>query len=213
MRVAALTTNFGWTPGAVVLSTADYGRGWAAPQPTALAVKTRAGANPQIMRRAIEHALGPKNGLDVLTERGREGRMIGSVREGLAQLATISTLLILASILAMAAALASAIWQRRSSLAALKLSGVEPSRLRRLLLLESALTLSVGAVAGAAWGIYGQVALDGYLTSTTGFPVRSLGASWRPVEVLVLVFAASLAISAVPTWFTARVPARIALEE
>ena len=213
MRVAALTTNFGWTPGAVVMSSADYARGWSEPQPTAFAVKTRAGTNPQAMRRAVGHALAPNNGLDVLTARGREARMIGSVREGLAQLATISTLLILASILAMAAALASAIWQRRSSLAALKLSGVERSRLRRLLLLESALTLSVGAVAGAAWGIYGQVALDGYLTSTTGFPVRNLGANLRPLEVLVFVFAASLAISALPTWFTARVPARTALEE
>jgi putative ABC transport system permease protein len=213
MRVAALTTNFGWTPGAVVLSTADYARDWVTPQPTALAVQTNAGTNAQAMRRAIEHALGSNNGLDVLTARGREGRMISSVRSGLAQLATISTLLIFASILAMAAALASAIWQRRSSLAALKLSGVQPSRLRRLLLLESALTLSVGAVAGAAWGIYGQVALDGYLTSTTGFPVRNLGANWRPAEVLVLVFAASLAISALPTWFAARVPARTALED
>jgi putative ABC transport system permease protein len=139
--------------------------------------------------------------------------MIGSVRSGLSQLATISTLLILASILAMAAALASAIWQRRNSLAELKLSGVKQSRLRRLLLLESALMLIVGAVAGAAWGIYGQVALDGYLTATTGFPVRSLGANWRPLEVLLFVFVASLAISSIPTWLTARVPARVALEE
>jgi putative ABC transport system permease protein len=213
MRVAALTTNFGWTPGAVVLSITDYARGWAAPQPTALAVETRAGADPQATHSAVKRALGPSNGLDVLTARGREQRMIGSVRSGLAQLATISTLLVLASILAMAAAMASAIWQRRSSLAALKLSGVRPPRLRGLLLLESALMLSVGAVAGAAWGIYGQVALDGYLTSTTGFPVRSLGASWRPVAVLILVFIASLAISVLPTWLAARVPARTALEE
>jgi ABC-type lipoprotein release transport system permease subunit len=139
--------------------------------------------------------------------------MIGSVREGLGQLATIATLLVLASILAMAAALASTIWQRRASLAALKLSGVRPRRLRRLLLLESTLMLSVGAVAGAAWGIYGQVALDGYLTTTTGFPVKRLGASLRPIEVLVVVFIASLAISGIPTWFAARVPARVALEE
>jgi putative ABC transport system permease protein len=213
IRVAALTTNFGWTPGAVVLSAADYARDWTSAQPTALAIRARSGTDPQAMRRAVEHALGSSNGLDVLTARGREQRMIGSVRSGLAQLATISTLLILASILAMAAALASAIWQRRSSLAELKLSGVRQPRLRRLLLLESALMLSVGAVAGAAWGIYGQVALDGYLTSTTGFPVRSLGASWRPVAVLILVFIASLAISALPTWFAARVPARTALEE
>jgi hypothetical protein len=31
--------------------------------------------------------------------------------------------------------------------------------------------------------------------------------------VLVLVFIASLAISALPTWFASRVPARTALEE
>ncbi|HTZ86350.1 MAG TPA: FtsX-like permease family protein [Solirubrobacteraceae bacterium] len=213
MKVAALTTNFGWSPGAIVLNAADYARGWAAPQPTALAVKTRGGVDPQAARRAVEGALEPGNGLDVLTSRGRETRMNSVVREGLSQLATISTLLILASILAMAAALASAIWQRRISLATLKLSGVQPSRLRRILMLESALMLSVGAIAGAAWGIYGQVALDGYLTSTTGFPVRSLGASWRPLLVLVFVFVASLAIAAIPTWFTARIPARAALEE
>ncbi len=213
MRIAALTTNFGWTPGAVVLSNSDYEHAWETTQPTALAVKTQAGTNPQVMRVEIERALNPNNGLEVLGAHAREVKMNGSVREGLAQLATISTLLILASILAMAAALASAIWQRRTSLAVLKLSGVKPPRLRRLLLLESALMLGVGAVAGAAWGIYGQVALDGYLTTTTGFPVERLGGSWRPGEVLVFVVIGSLAISAIPTWFAVRVPERAALEE
>jgi predicted lysophospholipase L1 biosynthesis ABC-type transport system permease subunit len=165
------------------------------------------------MRTAVARSLGPGNGLSVLTAAGREESMNGTVREGLSQLATISTLLILASILAMAAALASAIWQRRISLAALKLDGVTEARLRQLVLLESALMLSVGAVAGALWGLYGQVALDGYLTSTTGFPVRSLGGNWRPLEVLVLVFIGSLAISVTPTWIAARVPERVALEE
>ena len=153
------------------------------------------------------------NGLEVLTAQARDAKINGSAREGLGQLATIATLLALASILAMAAALASAIWQRRTSLAELKLSGVRPPRLQSLLLLESALMLSVGAVAGAAWGIYGQIALDGYLTTTTGFPVKRLGESVRPVEVLALVIVASLAISALPAWLAARVPASVALEE
>jgi len=166
-----------------------------------------------VVRREVDRVLGPKNGLEVLLAQTREAKIIGSAREGLSQLATISTLLVIASIMAMAAALASAIWQRRNSLAALKLSGVRPSRLRRLLLLESAVMLGVGAAAGAAWGIYGQVALDGYLTASTGFPVTRLGASWRPLEVLVVVFLVSLAISVVPTWFAALVPARVALEE
>jgi putative ABC transport system permease protein len=213
VRIAALTTNFGWSPGAVVVSTAEYARAWETQQTTALAVRVRPGVDPLVVRGQIERALGPHNGLEVISASTREARMIGSVREGLGQLATIATLLVLASILAMAAALASTIWQRRASLAALKLSGVRPRRLRRLLLLESTLMLSVGAVAGAAWGIYGQVALDGYLTTTTGFPVKRLGASLRPIEVLVVVFIASLAISGIPTWFAARVPARVALEE
>jgi predicted lysophospholipase L1 biosynthesis ABC-type transport system permease subunit len=165
------------------------------------------------VRSKIEHSLAPRNGLEVLTAQVREANMNGSVREGLGQLTTISKLLVLASILAMAAALASAIWQRRNSLAELKLSGVEPSRLRRLLLLESTLMLSVGAVTGAVWGIYGQIALDGYLRTTTGFPVTRLGEIVRPVEVLAFVIIASLAISVVPAWLTARVPARVALEE
>jgi putative ABC transport system permease protein len=212
-RVAALTTNFGWSPGAVVIGTADYARAWQTMKPTALAINTQPQADPQVVRREIESALGPHSGLEVLSAQARETKMVGSVREGLGQLATISTLLVLASILAMAAALASAVWQRRVSLAALKLSGVREARLRRLLLLESALMLSVGAVAGAAWGIYGQVALDGYLKITTGFPVERLGASLRPVEVLIVVLVASLVISAIPTWFTARVSAGVALEE
>jgi cell division protein FtsX len=165
------------------------------------------------MRKEVERALKPSNGLEVLSTRERETKINGVAHEGLAQLGTISTLLIVASILAMAAALASAIWQRRSSLAALKLSGARTPRLRRLLLLESALTLSVGAVTGAAWGIYGQVALDGYLTNTTGFPVMRLGASWRPAEIVIFVIVFSLAISAAPTWLASRVPVRLALEE
>jgi putative ABC transport system permease protein len=213
VRIAALTTNFGWSPGAVLLNTADYAHAWDTTQPTALAVKVRPGVNPQVVRGEIERALGPDNGLEVLTAQARDAKINGSAREGLGQLATIATLLALASILAMAAALASAIWQRRTSLAELKLSGVRPPRLQSLLLLESALMLSVGAVAGAAWGIYGQIALDGYLTTTTGFPVKRLGESVRPVEVLALVIVASLAISALPAWLAARVPASVALEE
>jgi ABC-type lipoprotein release transport system permease subunit len=120
---------------------------------------------------------------------------------------------VLASILAMAAALASAMWQRRRSLAELVLSGVRVPRLLSLLLLESALTVGVGALAGAVWGLYGQVALDGYLTATTGFPVARLGGNVRPLEVLALVVTVSLVLAMLPAWLTARVPPRAALEE
>lgn len=212
-RIAALTTNFGWSPGAIVLSSSAYARAWQTTQATALLVSVQPRVSSVAVRSEVERALGPKNGLEVLLARSRETKMIGSAHEGLSQLGTISTLLVLASILAMAAALASAIWQRRRSLAVLKLSGVRPHRLRSLLMLESAVMLGVGTVTGAAWGLYGQVALDGYLTSTTGFPVERLSASWRPLEVLVVVFVVSLAVAAIAAWLTSRVSPRVALEE
>jgi putative ABC transport system permease protein len=211
-RIAALSTNFGWTPGAIVMSAASYSRVWATTQPTALAVKIRPGVSLGEVHTSIRRALGPSSGLEVLTAQSRDGKINGSVSEGLAQLASISTLLILASILALAVALTSAISQRRTSLAALKVSGVTQARAWCVVMLESTLLLIVAAILGAAWGIYGQVALDGYLTGTTGFPVQRLGAGWRPLEVLVAVFIASLAISAIPTWFAARAPAMLALQ-
>jgi putative ABC transport system permease protein len=212
-RIAALTTNFGWTPGAVVLGAATYSRVWATTQPTTLAVRTRPGVGTPVVQGEIVRALGSTSGLEVLSPQSRNAKLSGVVREGLAQLATISILLILASILALAVALASAIWQRRTSLAALKLSGLTRSRAWRVVMVESALLLIVGAIVGAAWGIYGQVALDGYLTGTTGFPVQRAGGSLRPAELLAFVVIVTLAICAVAGYPAARVPARVALEE
>ena len=93
------------------------------------------------------------SGLEVVDRSGaRRPRSTRSPSEGLGQLGEISTLLTIAAILALAAALASAIWQRRVSLAELRLTGVTPARLRRLLLLESALMLGAGCLTGALAG-------------------------------------------------------------
>ncbi len=47
----------------------------------------------------------------------------------------------------------------------------------------------------------------------TGFPVASLAASPRPVEILALVIAAVLAIVALPAWLASRVSPTLALNE
>ena len=72
------------------------------------------GANPIAVRDAIERSWGPNSGLEVLTAKAREARIDSSASEGLGQTREISTLLLLAAILAMAAALGSSIWQRRT---------------------------------------------------------------------------------------------------
>jgi putative ABC transport system permease protein len=132
--------------------------------------------------------------------------------EGLGQLQEISTLLLLAAIAAMVAALASSLRQRREWLAGLRLSGAEPARLQRILLLEAALMLGAGCLTGAIAGIYGEVIIDGFLRGVTGFPLASIVTGTRALEVFVLVLALAIAIMAIPGWRASRVSPGLALE-
>lgn len=212
-RIAATTTNLAWIPGVVFIGSSDYRRWWASTLPTALAVQLAPGASLQKVQHEVEGAVGPGSGLEVSSAHFREASIDALTSEGLSQLGEISTLLLLAAILAMAAALTSAIWERRISLAGLRLSGVRPHRLRRILLVEAALMLGAGCVTGAIAGIYGQVVIDGYLEHVTGFPVARLGASLRPLEIFALVIAVVLVIVAIPGWFASRVSPTVALNE
>jgi len=212
-RVAALTSNLAWSPGVVFMSTGDFTRAWDIAAPSALAVHPTRAAGIQHVRAEIIHKLGASSGLEVATARTREGRIDALTSEGLSQLGLISTLLVLAAIVALAAAFASSIHQRRGALAGLRLTGAQPARLRRILLVEGSLMLGAGCITGALAGVYGQFVIDAYLRHVTGFPVASAGASVRPLEVLALVLAATLAIVAIPGWLASRVSPALALAE
>jgi putative ABC transport system permease protein len=212
-RIAATTTNLGWPTGVIVMNTADYTRAWRTSAPTALGVVLKPGVKVSQALSTIGRYLGPGSGLEAVPAPSRAARIETSSSEGTSQLAEISTLLVIAAILAMSAALGSAIWQRRPSLASLRLAGAPPGRLRQVLIMEAALTLSAGCATGLVAGIYGQVVIDRYLKHVTGFPVASLGASWRPLVILAVVVAAVLALVAVPAWFAARVPLALALQD
>jgi putative ABC transport system permease protein len=214
-RIAALTTNLAWPPGVIFIGSADYSHFWSTSAPTALGVQLRPGANIKLARDAIAQALaraGSSNGLEVATAAKRESSIDGLTSEGLGQLQAISTLLLLAAIAAMAAALGSSLRQRRAWLAGLRLSGAPPGRLRRILLLEAALMLGVGCLTGAIAGVYGELIIDGFLRHVTGFPLASILTGTRPLEVFVLVLASAIAIMAIPGWRASRVSPGLALE-
>jgi putative ABC transport system permease protein len=211
-KVAATTTNLTWSSGAILMSTTDYRRALGISAPTALGADLLPGTNVQGARQAIERTLGPMSGIEALTPDVRAARTSAVAREGLSKLNEISTLLLLAAILAVATALTSAIWQRRASLAGLRLSGAEPHRLWRILLTEAILMLAAACLTGALAGIYGQIVIDSYLRHVTGFPVAGIAAGWRPLEIFALVVAIVLVIVAVPGWLASRVPPKLALE-
>jgi ABC-type lipoprotein release transport system permease subunit len=205
-------TNLGWTAGALLMNTTDYTRLWSTHSSTALGVDLAPGTNLTTARRAVQQELGPTSGLEVISASTRAARFGAIAGEGLSRLAEISTLLMVAAVLALVAALASAIWERRSSLSGLRLEGSPPSRLRRILLTESVLLLGAGCLTGVLPGIYGQVVIDGYLQHTTAFPVTAFAAPLRPLAIFAIVLVVVLALVSIPTWSASRVSPALALE-
>ncbi|HSZ04614.1 MAG TPA: ABC transporter permease [Solirubrobacteraceae bacterium] len=211
--LAATTTDLAWSPGAVLMDSSDYSRLWETALPTALGVDLVTGASEPRAGSAIARVLGARSGLEVSTAHALEKRIDALTSAGLRRLGEISTLLVLAAILAMSAALGSSVWQRRASLAGLRLAGVRAARLRRILLTEAMLMLGAGCVTGAIAGIYGEVIIDGYLEHVSGFPVASLAASGRPLEIIALVIVVALIVVAIPAWAASRASPTLALDE
>jgi putative ABC transport system permease protein len=212
-RVAATTTNLGWSPGAITLNGADYRRAWRSATATALEVDLSPNADPVATRTAIARALGPDRGLRVQLAAQRARGINAAASQGLNRLGQIALLLLVAAVLAMAAAMGAAIWQRRASLAALRIQSFTPAQLWRVLLLEAGVVLGAGCFTGAAAGIYGQLGIDRYLTVVTSFPIAPAPGGWRTLETFAFVVAAALAVVAVPGWFASRVPPHIGLQE
>lgn len=211
-RVAAITTNLGWSAGAIVLNTSDYRRAWASADPSALEVDVRRGSDPQMVRQEILRALGPSSGLQVQTSAQRAATADGLARQGLSRLSQISLLLVVIAALAMAAAMGAAIWQRRRSLASLRVQSFRPRQLRFVLLYESGLVLGASCFVGALVGVYGHLLADRYLMLATGFPTTLSPQGPKAIEVLVLVLAAALAVLAIPGYLASQTSPAMALE-
>jgi len=211
-RLAAITTNFGWSPGAIVINTGDYRAAWLSGDASALEVTLAPGVPPAAGRRAVQAALGGTSPFSVQTAAEREHGFRATTRAGLSRLQQIATLLIVAAALAIAAAIGAMIWQRRRRLAEMKLVGIRATSLWKALLLESALLLGIGSALGAVFGLYGQQLLDRALNAATGFPVdHSIGVVGA-ITSLGLVVAIATIVAAVPGYYAARVPASVAFD-
>jgi putative ABC transport system permease protein len=206
LRVAAISTNLGWPPGAIILDSGDYAQAWGSTDPSAYEIQIRPGVSASQVRRSAQRVLASQQGLAVETVDERERRHRALVDQGLSRLTQIKLLVLLAGALAVAGALGSMIWQRRDLIAFMKVDGYRRGVLWRWLVCESALMLAAGCFIGAVFGLYGQL-LDSYaLANVTGLPI-SLG-----VEAVIaatsflLVSAIAVAIVAVPGYLVVRVP-------
>jgi putative ABC transport system permease protein len=212
-RLAAISTNIGWAPGAIILSATDYASAWESAQPSAYNVLLAPGVSPAHGREAIQRALGAGSGLTVQTAAQHAGKQRKLTREGLERLSQIATLILAAAVLAMAAAIGAMIWQRRPRLAKLKLEGFSPGDLWATILFESLVLLLVGCASGAIVGLLGQQLLDRALSAVINYPVVRSVALPTALASLALVTAAALAVLSVPGYLAARVPAALALQD
>ncbi len=212
-RVAAITTNIGWTPGAITINTNDYRRYWLTSNPTALEVILRPGVSQLAGKQAAERAIGYQPALRVETTDERVAIFEATASEGLRSLGQISTLLLVTAALAVAAVLGAAIWQRRGRLASRKADGFDDFELWRALMLESLIAVGIGCIDGVVLGFYGHALASRWLTLTTGFPAPfSLGDAQVLLSV-ALVTLITIVTVAVPGLSAARVPPQVSFQE
>jgi putative ABC transport system permease protein len=240
MRVAALSTNLGWPPGALVLNADDYARAWGSADPSAYQLQLAPGASPAAVSRAAARALehtsttaggpvrnagsmlgllrasrtqGAPTALRAESVGHRERRHEAQAAQGLSRLTEIRSLVLIAAVLAMAAAMGAMIWQRRARLADMKVDGFSRLVLWRALLWESAILLGVGCALGAVFGLYGQLLLTRALSVVNGFPVIEASPLPAALGSFALITAVAVAIVALPGYLAARVRPSVGMQE
>lgn len=204
-RVAAITTNLGWPAGAILINADDHARSWQSDAATAYAVQLAAGVPPDVGRAEVSRALGRRAALRVEPASERIERQRESARSGLARLSQITSLTLVAAVLAMAAAIAGLLWQHRRTVARQKLDGHKTPRLWGALFIEAGTLVITGCLAGAVFALLGQVLCTRGVAAVTGFPVvqgiRFDIVAWSAGSVVL----ASLVVVAVPGYLVARV--------
>jgi putative ABC transport system permease protein len=210
LRVAALISNLGWPPGAIIMNSSDYARAWESGDPSAYVIRAQPRTSPAGLRRLIQRRLGPETGLTVETSAERERRHYALASQGLSRLTQIRLLVLIAAVLASTGAMGAMIWQRRDLVAFIKCQGYRKDVLWRWLLCESAVLLVAGCSIGAVFGLFAQLLGSHFLASVTGFPVVFAIEPIAAISSFALLSIVAITVVALPGYLVVRVPPRTA---
>jgi putative ABC transport system permease protein len=208
VRLAGITTNLGWPPGAVILNAAEYASGWQDSSPSAYEIQTTASSNPADVRARVAALLVDQPGLAVETAGQRAQRHYALAAQGLERLTQIRHLVVVSAVLALIAAMLSLLWQRRDRIAFDRSNGFSPRVLWGSLVIESTVLLLAGSLFGASWGLYAQLLGSHFLAVVTGFPIVFNIEGVAAITGFVVVGPVAVAVLAVPGYFAASVRAR-----
>jgi putative ABC transport system permease protein len=207
LRVAAFSTNLGWSPGAIIINSRDYAKAWGSSEPSAYEIQVKPGVAPAVVKRELAQAVGSAAGLAVETFAERQHRHFALIDQGLARLTQIKLLVLIAGALAIAGAMGSMIWQRRDLIAFMKVDGYRRGVLWRWLLCETILMLAAGCLIGALFGLYGQLLISHALATVTGLPISVGVEGVIALSSFMLVSTLVAVIVALPGYLVVRVPA------
>ncbi|HEX5925865.1 MAG TPA: ABC transporter permease [Baekduia sp.] len=205
LRVAAITTNLGWSGGGVVVNAHDFARAWARPDVAAYHVRLAPGTSPSTARDQIAAALGPTAAVRVETSQQRQGRQRAASHGALSRLRQIAQLTLVAAVLAVGAAMTGLLWQHRRLVGSLKLHGARTKTMWRSMVIETVVLIGAGALPAGLFGLLGQQLCSRGMEVVTGFPmVQSLRVDVAALTVAAVV-GSSMVIVAIPGYLVGRV--------
>jgi putative ABC transport system permease protein len=204
VRVAAITTNLGWSSGALVMSAATLRRASGTSAIAAYHLRLAPDASPAAVRDAATAALGRRSALHVETAAQRAQRQREVARSGLSRLRQIAGLTLLAAILAMGAAMIALLWQHVPTVVEHKQHGLSSGLMWRSLVAETVVLFGTGTIAGALFGLLGQVLCTRGVEVVTGFPVTDDLRFDLAASISGLVIGASSLVVIVPGYLVPR---------
>jgi putative ABC transport system permease protein len=204
-QVAGITTNLGWSSGAMLMNATDFAHAWGSTAAAAYHVRPAVGATPAQTAHQVAVALGPQSALRVETARQRQSRQLTAGLSGLKRLQQIAQLTLLAAVLAMSAAMTGLLWQHRAVIAGLKIHGPGTGLMWRSLLVETGILFATGTLAGGAFGLLGQILASRGVQVVTGFPVVEGLQLGTAASAIGLVAGVSLLAVVVPGYLVSRV--------
>jgi putative ABC transport system permease protein len=172
LRLAAITANYGWLSGAVVMSAAEHARLWGSDAASELAVNLKPGVPAAAAAQLVRDALPPGAALSVQTSAQRRAEVSAVLGSTLSRLSDTTIVVLVTSIASVIALMLAAVWQSRGRFNSLISIGMGAGQFARLIFYESGTMLLAGCLIGIGAGIVGQDLIDGWLQHTTGSPVQ-----------------------------------------
>jgi putative ABC transport system permease protein len=212
MRVAAIITNFGWTPGALAINQRSFAAWWGSDYVTAFQVGLRSHMSRAIASQRIRTALAG-TGLTVVTSEQMRARATSSAQAQLTNLQRIGILIAIAGVFAVTAVTLAGMLARVRRVAALRTVGMSHGQLALALASEAGWVVGIGAVLGSIVGIVGHALVIRYLSSTFAMAVTFKPSTSQFAIVIVLSAVIVLAATLVALRWASRLPLSASLRD